>query len=457
MVKSPKPVDPSFQALAEVLALGMSYRLACSPDGQERRFLYVSDNCLALNGVTAEAVMADARTFYKLVVPEHWQLTGLATAQAIRDRKPLMVEYAIRKPDGELAWRRVTSAPRPELTAEGWSIWDGLQVDITERKLAELELEQQRQRLDLAVEAAGLGFWDYDVRHDRAAWSDRTKAIYGLSPEAEINFEIWFSTLIHPEDRAEMEAAYLAALQTDHGTFSVEHRALAPNGEVRWVLAHGRVLRDETGPRTVLGTVLDITERRLAEQQRQLVTNELAHRSRNGLAMIMAIVSQTARSAHTVKDFEAMLTARISAMARSQELVNEGFDRLSIADLFAAALEPFDASRFTVDPSLGDQRVNPDIALMLALLIHELGTNATKHGALSVAGGRIGLTADPASPGKGVLVWREVGGPPVKPPTRTGFGTRLIEAAMRSRGGSARAQFLPAGVEARIEFPRLET
>ena len=456
MGKSPKPVDPSFQAMAEVLSLGMSYQLAASPDGSGRRFLYVSESCLALNGVPAPAVMADPAVFYDLVIPEHRALTAAATTKAILDHRPLTVEYAIRRPDGGIGWRRATSAPRPDLTEDGWSIWDGLQVDITEQKQAELELEAQRQRLDLAVEAAGLGLWEYDLRTERSVWSDRTKALYGLPPEAEIGIDHWFESLIHPDDRADMDAAYQAAVERLDGTFSVEHRTLAPDGAVRWVLAHGRVVRDEVGPVRVLGTVLDITQRQEIEARRQLVANELAHRSKNGLAMIMAIIQQSARTAETVKDYEARLLSRIGAMARSQDLVTGSVGPLTLGDLFKSTLEPFDASRFRIDPELAGHNVDADVALMLALLIHELGTNATKYGALSTPQGWIELASAPsapAAPGMAVVIWRESGGPAVTPPARTGFGARLIEAALRGYGGSARAQFPPTGLEARLEFP----
>lgn len=452
VAQPPKPVDPSFQAMAEVLSLGMSYQMLCSPDGTERRFIYVSESCLALNGVTAQAMIADPQVFYDLVIPEHREVTARATTQAILDRKPLMVEYAIRRPDGRTGWRRATSAPRANVPADGWTIWDGLQVDITDGKLAEQELESGRQRLDLAVEAAGLGFWDYDLRTGGSVWSDRTRALYGLSPEAPLDFDQWFSTLVHADDRANMEAAYSGALGSPDGTFSVEHRAVAPDGGVRWILAHGRVLRDAEGPRAVLGTALDVTERREAEERRRLVMGELAHRSKNGLSMILAIVHQTARSADTVKDYEALLTSRLSAMSRSQDLVTEGAGPLSLGDLFAQSLAPFDSSRFDIDPALREHRLGADAALMLALLIHELGTNATKYGALSAPAGWVSLTQDAAAAGMAALVWRERGGPPVTPPARSGLGSRLIQGALKGQGGSARAVFNTDGFEVRLEF-----
>jgi two-component sensor histidine kinase len=451
--KSPKPVDPSFQAMAEVLSLGMSYQLATSPDGSGRRFLYVSDSCLALNGVTAPAVMADARTFYDLVIPEHRALTAEATTRAILAHQPLMVEYAIRKPNGEMGWRRATSAPRPDLTQDGWSIWDGLQVDITEQKQSELELEAQRQRLDLAVEASGLGLWEYHVRDERSVWSGRTKALYGLPPEAEIGFDTWFGTLVHPETRPTWKRPMWRPWSGWTGPSRWNTGRSRRTARCAGCWPTDACCVTQAGPIKVLGTVLDITERQEAEERRRLVANELAHRSKNGLAMIMAIIQQSARTAETVKDYEARPISRIGAMARSQDLVTGAVGPLTLGDLFKSALDPFDTARFRIAPELVGCNVNADVALMVALLIHELGTNATKYGALSTPPGRIELASAPAAAGMVAVIWREAAGPPVTPPAQTGFGTRLIAAALRTYGGSARAQFPASGLEARMEFP----
>jgi two-component sensor histidine kinase len=169
--------------------------------------------------------------------------------------------------------------------------------------------------------------------------------------------------------------------------------------------------------------------------------------------MIMAIIQQSARTAETVKEYETRLISRIGAMARSQDLVTGSVGPLTLGDLFKSAIEPFDPTRFRIDPKLAGHNLNADVALMVALLVHELGTNATKYGALSAPTGRIALEAVPGAPGMAAVIWRETGGPPVTPPTQTGFGARLIEAALRGYGGSARAQFPPSGLEARLEFP----
>lgn len=442
----------AFQALAETMSLGMTYQLAASPDGLQRRFTYVSENCQEMIGITAQAMMADHNAFFDLVIPEHRELTSRVATEAILNRKPMAVEFAIRRPDGELRWIRASSAPRPG--SAGWWLWDGLQVDITERKRSELELAEHRQRLDLAVEATGLGFFDYDFRTDRSIWSPRTRELYGLSAEADLKFADWFENNIHPDDRAGMEAAYQAGLRTSDGVFSLEHRAVTPDGTVRWLLAHCRLFSDEAGPRSIVGTVLDITGRKEAEERRRLVMGEIAHRAKNGLSMILAIINQTARNAESVEGFTELLSARITAMSRSQDLVTGAGGPLVLADLFKTALEPFDAGRFGLDPRFATTRLSGDMAAAMALLIHELATNATKYGALSVAGGRVEITAEPLTEeGKATVLWREVGGPRVVAPVRTGFGSRLMQAALRPQGGSVEGRFEPAGFEARLRFP----
>src|SRR5262249_5554737 len=158
--------------------------LAASPDGRERRFTYGSEDCFELIGLRAEEMLAGPTRFFDLVAPEHRELTTRATTEASVNRAARAGGLAVRRPDGELRWVRAASAPRPG--ADGWWVWDGLQVDITERKRAELELAAHRQRLDMAVEATGLGFFDYDIREDRSIWSDRTRALYGLPPGKEM-------------------------------------------------------------------------------------------------------------------------------------------------------------------------------------------------------------------------------------------------------------------------------
>jgi two-component sensor histidine kinase len=233
----------------------------------------------------------------------------------------------------------------------------------------------------------------------------------------------------------------------------MEYRAVAPNGQARWILTRGRVITDATGPALVVGTTLDNTDRHEAEERRSLVMGELAHRAKNGLQVMMAIISETARSAADVKGFEAMLMSRMQAMADAQDLVTASGGRpVQLSELAARTLTPFGLDRFDLEPEIAELTVRGDVAAGLALLLHEMATNAVKYGALSKAKGRVSLRAEGAGPGMAALQWRERGGPPVQPIERRGFGSRLLQAALRQHGGKVEPAFDPEGFSARMEF-----
>lgn len=443
--------DPPFHALIDAIALGMAFRILVPPDGTSRRFVHVSESCQALNGVAPEAVLADAEALYGLVLPEHRARMQAVEAAALAARAPFDIEAPFRRPDGEIRWHRITSSPR--LMEDGSTLWDGVQIDITAAKRAESELEEQRRRIALAVEATGLGFWEWSLRDDRLKLSERTRQLMGLPEAGEVDMAAYLSG-VHPEDRDKVDACCLAAREkTDGGDFSIEYRVVGSQG-VRWLLCHGRVVADAEGPAAAVGTTLDITARRAAEEAHELMLGELAHRAKNGLAIVMGLVQQTARGASTLQGFEALLLARLQAMADAQNLITHAGGRpAGLLALVQAGLKPFDPRRFELDPQLAPVRLSNDLALGVALLMHEMATNALKYGALSNADGRVILERLDAPQGLVRLAWRERGGPPVKPSNARGFGLRLLQAALRNQGGKVEAKFDPSGFEAVLEFP----
>lgn len=441
--------DPPFHATAERMTLGMVFQVVVAPDGA-RRFTHVSHNCLDLNGVAAEAVLADADAFYGRFPPEHRQKLAAAEARAAPRLESYEVEVALRRPDGAMGWSRITAAPRPG--PDGAMIWDGVQIDIGKRRRAEATLVEQQRRLELAVEATGLGFWEWDIRAGAMVWSDRQKAIFGLDPDAGIDVRR-HRAMIHPDDRPRVDEHYFAVHNAQGGDFVTEYRVVRPDGRTRWVLTHGRVLADDEGPRVAVGTTIDITERRLADERRALMVGEMAHRAKNGLSMLMGFVRHTARNSPTVAAFEEALLSRIQAMARSQDLITEAGGRPPrLQALMGVVLQPFDAARFDLAGDLGAIALTSDQALGLALLFHELSTNAMKYGALSNAGGRVVIEGRVAD-GRAKILWRETGGPAVNAPSKFGFGSRLLKLALRQSGGQVEGRFEPDGFRATLEFP----
>jgi PAS domain S-box-containing protein len=446
--------DPPFRALADTMALGMAYQMLVSPDGSQRRFIYVSESCEALNGISVAQALADPKALYDLISPQDRPQIAQAEANALSAGSSFHIEVEFHRPDGSVRWNRIAAAPRPLPWPDGSILWDGIQIDITERKRIELELAEQRRRLDMAVEATGLGLWEWDVRNERVIWSNRNKALFGLPADAEIDLQGYMQA-VHPEDISRVQQAYRAVRDLPQGgDFSVEHRVIMPNGRVRWLLAHGRILTDAAGVRLAVGTSLDVTERRTAEEHRALLMGELAHRAKNGLSVIMAIVNQTARGATSVQHYQEQLIARLHAMAQSQDLITASGGRpLRLSDLVAKVLEPFSLSRFEVGPGLDEVEVNGDVGIGIALLLHEMATNAVKYGALSVVSGRVRISRVGRLGGSSQVEWREIGGPPVTHCEKPGFGTRMMQAVLRNLGGKVEARFEPGGFIALLDIP----
>jgi PAS domain S-box-containing protein len=442
---------PPFAEVAETLGLGVAYQIVTPPEGGPGWFTYVSPNCEALAGVSAEAALADGWTLIDRIVPEHRAAFDQAQAAAVAGSGRFEIEVRMRGPGDEVRWRRLTSARRR--LPDGRAVWDGLIADIDEARRTADELEDARRRMAVAVEATGLGFWEWRPSSNALTWSERNRAIFGFPPDVPVSIDMYMAT-IHPDDRERCVEVYRQARDAaGDADFAMEYRAVAPNGQIRWIQTQGRVITDDLGPALVVGTSLDITDRHEADERRSLVMGELAHRAKNGLQVMMAIIAETARSARDVKGFEDVLMARMQAMAEAQDLVTASGGRpVQLSDLAARALTPFGLERFDLQPQIAELTVRGDVAAGLALLLHEMATNAVKYGALSKDKGRVSLNAEGAGPGMAALHWRERGGPPVQPNNRRGFGSRLLQAALRQHGGKVEPAFNPDGFSARMEF-----
>ncbi len=203
----------------------------------------------------------------------------------------------------------------------------------------------------------------------------------------------------------------------------------------------------------------DVTARVRAAEYQQLLLNELNHRVKNTLATVQSIVSQTLRNAPTPPEARALIEQRMIALSRAHDvLTREKWEGAELPAIIDQALLPFrdaEHDRFRVrGPEL---RLSPRMALDLAMALHELGTNAVKYGALSNASGTVRVTWEvdrTGMPPRLRLRWEERGGPPVEPPGRRGFGTRLIERSLaQDLGGEARIEFAPSGVICTIDTP----
>ena len=184
-----------------------------------------------------------------------------------------------------------------------------------------------------------------------------------------------------------------------------------------------------------------------SEEQAHVLARESAHRARNVLGLVQAMARQSSRSAADLPSFLTLLEARLVALARAQELL---FGSQADMRVFLERIvEPFGRDRFAL--SGPPAAIAEEHGVSLALVVHELATNALKYGALSAASGQVAISWEKA-PGALRLTWRETGGPPVAPPAQQGFGARLLASAFRPERGAASVAFEPTGLVCRIEI-----
>lgn len=203
-----------------------------------------------------------------------------------------------------------------------------------------------------------------------------------------------------------------------------------------------------------VGTVIevqDISDRRRAEEQQRLLLNELNHRVRNTLATVQSVARQSFRN--TDSEASHAFEDRLFAMARAHTILTAtAWSGAALGELLRAAMAPFGPDRVQISDC--DCALDAAATLGLSMVLHELGTNAAKYGALSVPDGSVAIEAQCVCAGGETrleLVWRERGGPPVTPPTRRGFGSRLIERQLgQDQRGGAAIEFAPEGVVCRM-------
>jgi PAS domain S-box-containing protein len=197
----------------------------------------------------------------------------------------------------------------------------------------------------------------------------------------------------------------------------------------------------------------EVASRRRAEEAKELLLSEIQHRVKNTLATVQAIASQTLRS--TPRDERKSFAARLQALAGAHDLLTQqNWDRADVADLVARAIAPFrERSRDRFDVSGPGVGLNAARSLLLAMILHELATNAVKYGALSNDQGRVAMrwNVETAAAGQGdrqqlILTWSESGGPVVHEPPQKGFGSTLIERALEGNHGRSEVAFLPSGL-----------
>jgi PAS domain S-box-containing protein len=357
-------------------------------------------------------------------------------------------EYRFTHPGGRSGWFLGTFSPLPGPTPQVSFVI----IDMTARAEAQQQARRHGERLALALDASGLGLWEYDLRRDRVDWDARTRELFGAAPDETIDMERYMARL-HPEEAPALRAKFEAALGgADGGRYVTEHRVLPPGGEPRWIRGWGQVLFDPSGkPVRVLGTVQDITEEVAARRRQALLIAELNHRVKNNMATVQSMARQTARASDGMETFLENFEGRLISLAAAHDvLTRNAWAGADISELLQRELSAFpDRIAFSGPPV----RLTATQALAVSLIVHELATNAAKYGALTAPQGRVEVEWR-VEDEQLELRWSESGGPPVEAPRRTGFGSRLIEnLAAGDLRGAAVTDYAPEGLRCTVRAP----
>jgi PAS domain S-box-containing protein len=313
-------------------------------------------------------------------------------------------------------------------------------------------LRESHELLALAEQSAGIGIWDTDLATDTVRATPTFFRIMGLPVSAEPIANDIVRAVRHPDDAARVRDGFRQAVARGLDSYEVEYRIIRPvDGELRWIFGRGRTVRDSAGkPVRYSGVDIDITERKQAEEHVRLLLAELNHRANNLLTVIQAIARQTANTADP-KIFAERLAQRIAGLAASNDLLVSGkWQGVEIGKLIDSQLSHFVDLGARVVFEGPPVRLTPGAAQALGMALHELATNAVKHGALANEAGRIHIRwsiAEGSAEPEFRMDWSEHDGPPVATPRRTGFGRTVMERMVAGTlDGTAALQFAATGI-----------
>lgn len=422
------------------------------------RFTLVNDQFCRIVGRSREDLLRV--TMQSITHPDDLRRNQPMFERAVQEGTPYQHEKRYVLPDGSLVWVANSVSVIRRSDGQPYGVL-AIVMDVTERKLVEQKFVRAAESVRLAIEGAGMATWEVELKSGKGDWSPSRFDILGLprSADGQGTLAQW-AARIHSADRDRAEAALRLCLEEGE-PFRIDYRIIrADTGAERWLQSSGsRIVDNASGDIRFVGVSFDITDRKRSEQHMLLMINELNHRVKNTLSIVQSIAQQSFAQAPADAQSVQAFDGRIAALAAAHDLVTrDNWSPSKMEALIREVLAPHmqGPSRFHISgPPL---TIPPKTSVTLALAIHELATNAAKHGALSTSEGTINISwciDDRACHARRlVFEWREAGGPEVRIPDRRGFGTRMIERALAAElGGTVTIDFAPGGVVCTVEAP----
>ena len=443
--------------------------IVTDPSQHDNPIVFVNDAFLKLTGYRRDEILGRNCRFLQGAATNDEDITRVRNA--IARREAIEIDLLNYRKDGSTFWNRLLISPVFD-TEGNLTYFFASQFDVTpdRRRVselqvsqAELELEIERRMLDLMssenrlrfiLKAAGMGVWTLDLDSQRLVASIHCKANFRREAEEPFSYED-LKASIHPDDRARWDAVVADAARKG-SDFVIDYRIVTPRNELRWIEVRGQVsLNSEDQPVGMAGISLEITSRKEAEEHRKLLARELNHRVKNSLAIAQSIFTQSLNRSPTIEEARRAVLGRIQALSNAQDVLTlEGWSSASLRDVVDKALAPFANDNLRIaGPRV---MLSAKAVSALSLALHELATNASKYGALATPEGSVTISWDVVSePEPGLrFQWSEMNGPAVEPPTRKGFGSRVIEDNVSAElRGTAVLSFPPSGVRYDVMAP----
>ena len=327
-------------------------------------------------------------------------------------------------------------------------------ADISDRKAGELALRESEARFRSLFENAAVGMAYADLNGTWLTVNQRLCEMLGQDAPSLVGRSA-ADFLERPEiggDAPDMDR--LLAGKTDH--VASEGRYRRGDGQEIWLGQTTSLVPDAQGvPRHMVSVYRDITARIAAQERQRFLLAELSHRSKNLLAVVQSIAGQTIRSVETLSEFKTRFSQRLQGIAATQDiLVRQDWTGGDLRQLVSSQLEMFDLGEDRIVISGPDVTLSADAVQSIGLALHELATNAVKYGALSVPTGQVTVAWHRQEDGSLAIAWSEQGGPPVAIPSRTGFGSVVLDKmAASSVDGSVGLDYATSGLSWTLAMP----
>lgn len=355
--------------------------------------------------------------------------------------------FPLRGADGTYRWFLSRALPiRDE--AGNITLWCGTNTDITEQRAATQRLRQKARLIQLSHEA----IFSWELDGTILSWNRGCEELYKITQDEAVGAR---GTDILKSRFPLPYPALLDILRTN-GAWSGEIEQTAKDGSHVWVESRLEVLK-VGGRQIVLETNRDVTERRRADEIQKLLVAELNHRVKNTLAIVQSIAAQTARSSPNMECFVKSFRGRVQSLSSAHNVLTDAhWYGADLRTLVAAEIDVTAGGNANVHIEGDSVFLPPQTALQVTLMMHELATNALRHGALTVPGGRVSISWQrlAGQDGKIEILWRESGGPRVEAPSHIGFGTTLIERSGTIPNIKTALAFGAGGVACRITIDR---